>query len=398
MKPMEPGLIEQRLAWLEEQHTKANQQATKLSERVKEAEAALAKVSRQGQELSADVSRVVAAASRLQQFEDTLHRHRQEVARLLGEAEERRSGKEKTIQQMHAAELEEVSRGIAEIRMDLDLLGEVQQSLDARREEELKISRTLDVLRKQLDMLMARDSDRAEALASLDDEHRQETRRSAEAQAELALHRERVDGLVAQAEQLEDQARRMETKLAELSASEGERQQLLNLWLEQQNLRQAEQDHGWREWERRFQAFEKRSAEIDERILVYEETYRGLRQLRDDLGQLVERTERRINEVTEMQRLAEERLKHDWTSFQADDAKRWNAHKLTLDEQWREHARGHDKLSSTISDHEEQLGGSEERLKQLEGEAQSRLAELHALVREWALKEERSPKEPRRSR
>ncbi len=88
---MEPGLIEQRLAWLEEQHAKAVQHASKVAERVHELEAAVAKVSHQGQELSADVSRVTAAASRLQQFEDSLHRHRQEVSRLLGESEERRS-------------------------------------------------------------------------------------------------------------------------------------------------------------------------------------------------------------------------------------------------------------------------------------------------------------------
>jgi len=395
---MEPALIEQRLAWLEEQHTQAVQHAAKLSDRVKELETALAKVSRQGQELSADVSRVTAAASRLQQTEDTLHKHRQEVARMLADAEERRSAKEKTVQQMHAAETEETARGIAEIRMDLGLLGEVQQSLETRREEESRIGRTLDVLRKQLDALMSRDTDRAEALASLDDDHRQETRRMAEAQAELGVHRERVDTLVMQAERLEDQARRMETRLAELAASEGERQQLLGLWLEQQNLRQAEQDHGWREWERQFQAFEKRSGEVDERILVYEETYRGLKQLRDDLGQLIERTERRINEVTEMQRLAEDRLKHDWTSFLADDAKRWNAHRLTLDEQWREHVRGHEKLSSSVSAHEERLAIDDERLKLMEGEARTRLTELHALIRAWALEAERPAKETRRAR
>ena len=104
---MEPGLIEQRLAWLEEQHAKAVQHSSKVAERVHNLEEAVAKVSRQGQELSADVSRVTAAASRLQQYEDTLHKHRQEVSRLLGESEERRSAKEKSLLQMRAVETEE---------------------------------------------------------------------------------------------------------------------------------------------------------------------------------------------------------------------------------------------------------------------------------------------------
>ena len=49
--------------------------------------------------------------------------------------------------------MEETGRAVAEIRMDLGLLGEVQQSLDARREEELRITRTQDGLRKQLEVL-----------------------------------------------------------------------------------------------------------------------------------------------------------------------------------------------------------------------------------------------------
>jgi chromosome segregation ATPase len=395
---MEPGLIEQRLAWLEEQHAKAVQHASKLGERVHELESAVAKVSLQGQELSGDVSRVTAAASRFQQYEDTLHKHRQEVARLLGESEERRTAKEKSLLQLRASESEETARAIAEIRMDLGLLAAVQQLLEARRDEELRISRTLDSLRKQLEVLMARDGDRAEALASLEEDHRQESRRSAEAQAELSMHRERVEGLVAQAEQLEDRARRLQTSLTELTATEGERQQLLGLWLEAQNLRQAEQDRTWRDWERRFQSFEKRSGEIDERILAFEESYRGLRQLRDDLAQLMERTERRINEVTEMQRLAEDRLKHEWTSFLAEDSKRWNGHKLTLDEQWRDHARGHEKLTAGAAAHEVRLASDDERLKEMEAETRARLAELHTLVRGWAMEGERPAKEPRRAR
>ena len=395
---METGQFEQRLAWLEEQQRKVGQQASKLAESLGAVEASLAKVSRQGQELSADLARMNAVASRLQQFEETIHKHRQEVARMLGEAEERRTAKEKTLHQLRQAEVEETGRAIAEIRLDLGLLGEVQQSLDARREEELRISRTLDAMRKQLETLMTRDGDRAEALASLEDDRRQEARRTADSQAELSAYRGRVDALGVLADQLGDQARRAETRLTELVASEGERQEMLGLWLEQQNLRQSEQDRNWREWERRFQLFEKRAGEIDERILTYEETYRGLRQLRDELAQLIERTERRINEITEIQRLAEDRMKRDWTSFLADDAKRWNAHKLTLDEQWREHGRAHEKLGAAVAGHEERLTSTEDRLATMESDTKGRLAELLGMIRDWAADGERPAKDARHAR
>jgi len=395
---METGQIEQRLAWLEDQQRKLGQQAGKLAEGLGEAQTALAKVARQGQELSADVARMNAVAQRLQQFEETIHKHRQEVARMIGEAEERRSSKEKALLQMHQAELEETNRAVAEIRLDLGLLGQVQQSLDARREEEQRIARTQDWLRKQVETLQNRDAERAEALASLENERRQEARQTADTQAEWIAYRGRVDALGVASDRLGEQARRAETRLAELLASEGERQQALGVWLEQQGLRQAEQDRAWRDWERRFQEAEKRAGELDERILAYEETHRGLRVLRDELSQLIERTERRINEITEVQRLAEERIKHEWTSFLADDAKRWNSHKLTWDEQWRDHARLHEKLAGGVAGHDERLGAAEGRLSALEADARGRLAELLALLRGWASEDERAPGETRRRR
>lgn len=395
---MDTGQMDQRLAWLEEQQRKLSQQAAKMAEGLGALEASMAKVARQGQELSADVARVNAVALRLQKFEDTIHNHRQEVSRLLGEAEERRSAKEKTLVQLHQSELEETNRAIAELRLDLGLLGEVQQSLDARREEELRIARTLDAVRKQLETLTARDADRAEALASLENERRQEARRAAEAQSEWSAYRGRVGALADLGEQLGEHARRTETRLSELSASEGERQEALGLWLEQQNLRQAEQDRTWREWERRFQLFETRAGELDERIVSYEETYRGLRALRDDLSQLIERTERRVNEITEIQRLGEERLKHEWTSFQADDAKRWNSHKLTWDEQWKEHGRVHEKLAASVAGADERLSATESGLETLQASERGRLTGLLALIREWASEGDRAARETRRSR
>ena len=395
---METAQIEQRLAWLEEQQRKLGQQAGKLAEGLGEAQTALAKVARQGQELSADVARMNAVAQRLQQFEETIHKHRQEVARMLGESEERRSSKEKSQLQMQQSELEETNRAVAEIRLDLGLLGQVQQSLEARREEEQRISRSQDGLRKQLEALQSRDAERGEALASLENERRQEARQTADTQAEWVAYRGRVDALGVASDRLGEQARRAETRLTELLASEGERQQALGVWLEQQSLRQADLDRAWRDWQMRFQEFEKRAGELDERILAYEETHRGLRALRDELSQLIERTERRINEITEIQRLAEERIKHEWTSFLADDAKRWNSHKLTWDEQWRDHARVHEKLTGGVAGHDERLVGAEGRLSVLEAEARGRLAELLALVRGWASEGERGPGETRRRR
>ena len=41
-----------------------------------------------------------------------------------------------------------------------------------------------------------------------------------------------------------------------------------------------------------------------------------------------QRFDRRLNEITEMQRLVEERFRQEWVSFKADDQKRWTNYTL----------------------------------------------------------------------
>ena len=44
------------------------------------------------------------------------------------------------------------------------------------------------------------------------------------------------------------------------------------------------------------------------------------------------RIERRINEITEIQRLTEERFRQEWVTLKADDQKRWTNYSLTQDD------------------------------------------------------------------
>jgi hypothetical protein len=48
------------------------------------------------------------------------------------------------------------------------------------------------------------------------------------------------------------------------------------------------------------------------------------------------RFDRRINELTEMHRLTEERFRQEWISFKTDDQKRWTNYLLTQEEQQQE--------------------------------------------------------------
>lgn len=391
---MDGPQLNKRLAWLDDQRVKDAERVGKLGDRLARLEQTLARQDKLVQELTGEVARLSALTTRMAQLDDTLAQHRLEVARLLKAAEERRTEKEKQLQQLAKSDERDAAKTMAELRKDLDHLGEVRESLTARREEEIRLSRALDTNEKRLDALMRQDEARARSLEALTEGRKQDDRRLQELQAFAADHRVKQETLHGEMEALEDRARRIEVRLGELSASEAERLELQQLWGEQQGRRMVDFERSGKEWGHRFAAFETRAGEIEARIQQYEETHRSARQLQQDLGAALERLERRIGEVGEMQRLGEERHKQEWASFQSEDHRRWTTHKVTADEQWREHGRAHDRLAKEAGALQEALRNAQQALAVVQEAERRHLGEMLASVRQWVndLQEPPAPK------
>jgi DNA repair ATPase RecN len=153
--------------------------------------------------------------------------------------------------------------------------------------------------------------------------------------------------------------------------------------VERQELSIVEFENFWKKRGRRFDAIEQQATDFDDRLASYEEMHRSLKQMRTELGELMERLERRITEVSEMQRLGDNRMKHDWSSFQAEDLKRWNTYKLTSDELWREHNRLHDRLTEDLVSISDDLKQATQSISTMTDADRMRLGELMSMMREW---------------
>ncbi len=393
---MESEQVDKKLAWLDEQQRKGADLAGGLGARLDAIEASLAKQVRQSQELMSDVARLAAVAARISQFDEVVNKHRQEFARLLEAAEERRTEKEQQVDAMRRGDQEDLSRVLAQLKVQIDELEETSRMLEGRREEGFRVTRTLDALAKRVEVLAGADEDRERLLASWEDMRRQDGKRLNDYETQMAEFRVRVETLRGSLDAVEDRTRRSETRLGDTLAGEAERKQAQEVWLEQQGLRIVGFERDSRAWAQRFEAFEKLAADFDERVMAYEETYRGLKQLGLELEQTTEQVERRLTESTEIQRLGEERLKQGWSTFQADDQKRWNTFKLATEEQWREHRRQHEKIESALEGIEARLDAVDHHTQDLLESSEQRIIDLLATVRDWASRIEHRTGEPRR--
>lgn len=380
---MESEQIEKKISWLDEQHRKDNETISRLTERLTSVEVSISRQSQQFEELSSELTRLAGLAKSVHQMDDSLAKQRQEISRQLQDAAEKRSEKEKLLEDVRKADQKSMTGKLDDLLAKYGVVEEIKHGLDNRRDEEIRMSSTVDALEKRVDDLTVKDEDRERTIISLQEGRNQDTRSLGELQAKAADTRKVVDTLRGELDSDENRIRRLEVQVSSLSASEQERQEAHELWTEQQNRKQVEFERIWKEWGNRFVHIEKLATDFEERMVSYEETYRSIKQLQSDLDDVLQRLERRINEITEMQNLVGDRMKQDWSSFQMDDQKRWSTYKLTTDEQWRDHNRLHEKIGSQLQILDENTSDAVRKLSEFKETGLPLIVEVLSMLRTW---------------
>jgi chromosome segregation ATPase len=129
-----------------------------------------------------------------------------------------------------------------------------------------------------------------------------------------------------------DSIRRIETRLNEILASEAERRQSQTGFMETQARLQIDRDRVLKEMEEYLGTIRKQTETMDRQLQEWDVIQRAAKRSQDAYEEIVQKFERRINEITEMQRLAEDRFRQEWVTFKADDQKRWTSYTLSQDE------------------------------------------------------------------
>jgi chromosome segregation ATPase len=119
-------------------------------------------------------------------------------------------------------------------------------------------------------------------------------------------------------------------------SNEAERRQAQTNFIETQARLQVERERTWKEWEINLNALHKQSETLDKNLQDWEVTQRTVKRTQEKYEEMVQKFERRINEITEMQRLVEDRFRQEWVTFKADDQKRWTSFILSQDETYKE--------------------------------------------------------------
>ncbi len=380
---MDVEQLAKRIEYLEGEQRKDKTMIATLEERLRSFEGSITPLPQQINELNSELTRVATSLARIDQIDASMAQIRVDFNRSVEGIEKIRAEHEREVEKVRRIELESVNKVLGELRKGLEPIPELKKGLQMRQEDDFRLGRLIEEVEQKVVETKRYDEEYKRSLRLVEESRRQDSKRLTDLTGEVAAVRKRVDEQRGKIDLNTDGFRKVDTRLSELLAAELERRQSQSTFIEKQTLLQVERERIWKDWQVRFEEVEKSALGLDAQIQSLENTQRSVKRSQEALDDVTQRFDRRINEITEMTRLSEDRFRQEWVTFKADDQKRWTNYTLSQEEQAREINRQFDKFTERVVLLEELTQDMQDLLNQVNEETEKRLQALLALAHDW---------------
>ena len=385
---MEFEQIVKRLEWLDDEHRKDKATLKALEERIASYDNMIKPLKEQIKDLTKKVSEIGPVNERIDKFDEVILKLRVDSKEALETVEKKQQQREKVLVKQHREDLEELKKSLPKLDQSNDIT-ELKKMIKQRADEYIKLNVAVTELKPKIDESVRKSEDVATSNKLIEESRRQDIKRVADIQGELTSVRKRVDDFRQKIELQNDSYRNIENRFSELLNSETERKRAQATFIEQQSLAQIERDKAYKEWLEKVDTFEHQTDTLDAQTQALDETLRAAKRAQETYIELNQKLERRINEITEMQRLGEERLRQEWVTFKAEDQKRWTGYTLSSEEAIRDIRKTVDKYEERITAIDDIHQTLQDQLHQTTDATEQQLQELMNVAHQWLTAYER---------
>lgn len=364
--PIDREQLEKRLDWLDSERRNDKTLIAGLQSKLETFTTENASLRTRLNNLESELTRLSTLMTRLDQFEQDINIIRTETGHQIEEF--KGSVQEKQIQtNRNLQDIGNLNQDLIALRKRLQIIEEmnIQKALESRRDEDHRLGRLIEELKAQINEVSHFDEDYKRSLRMIEENLRQDTKRITDIQGEVASLRKRHDETHAKQDLVGDALRKLETRIKGILDAESERRESQTSFIEKMSVSQVERDRLFKQWEERFDKMEHFASSLEEDISELENTHRSVKKSQAALDEVTQRFERRINEITEIQRLNEDRFRQEWTTFKSDDQKRWSNYVISQDEQHREMNQALESLTQQITSMRDQVEVIQDHIQQM---------------------------------
>ena len=372
--------IIKKVQWLDDQERRNKSELGELGARLTTLNTSVNALAKQIKGVDQQVSDLSVAAARIEQFDQILAKHRIDVAKSIEAIEKNAARREQETTKLHQTEIEEQRKLIYELRTAVT---SEQSARKASTLEDQRRTVALQDLGTAVTEAVRLSKDLQESHKAMEEARRQDAKRLADMQGELASVRKRAEDARERSALHNDSIRNVENRMNELLETEAGRQERHAAFLQQQSMEQLERDRAWKEWQERFERFKEQAGSAESQVSAFDDAVRAARQAQEAYDGLNQRLERRIAEIGEIQRLADERIRQEWIAFKADEQKRWTGQTLAQDESIRDLRKDVEKVEKHVAAIDDIAQTMQDQLQQTTETTEKQLQELMNLSQDW---------------
>ncbi len=372
-----------RLEWLDSERRKDKDALFLLQEQITQLRNDNIVLKQSVKELQNEISSYASVFARLDNADAAIAQVRGELANKIEENNKSHTIREAEIDANRQSAQESLSRAILELRKQLDPIPDLKKAVQARIDDIFTINRSMEELSHKIDKVALERDDFLRFQKTNEESRKTDTKRLGDMQTELNAYRKRNEEMRTKVDLSAESVKRMETRINELAGGENERKQQWVAFQEKINVADVNREKEWQEWKDTFAEVVERASALESQVQSLDATKRSIKRSQDVLNEAAARFDRRTNELSEMQRLTEEKFHQEWANFKSEDQKRWMNYSLGQDELQSEYKRDIEVLTERMNKLEDTAVSTSDETAQQNEIRTAQLQELYALLRSW---------------
>jgi len=363
---MDINQIAKMIEWLDEERRRDKATIAILEQRLAQQSETMNTLQRRLNSVESDQSVIQQTSPQLTIEErDVMEKVRQEMREMLESSDARRLTAERELERRGELSRSTLLQHIKDLEEQVNKLARNTGTITEVRTEGSRVSDLVSVLQQRLTDLEKKVEEPERRLTFLEEQRRQDARRISEIETEIPEFQKQLNGIRPKLTLIEDLSIRNERRIQEIQNTEHERREQIQQFIDTQTLITQQNTRQMEELQAGFKEHDATMEANLERFETWAAAYRDMKRIINDFDRIGNRLERRINEVSEMQRLSEERFRKEWNDWREDDQKRWKALTLSNDEVWRNHDKEFEQYILRLENMEEAIDPIHDSLKRL---------------------------------
>lgn len=360
--------LEKRVEWLDNERRNDKTALASLQNRLTGLETENIALRKQLKEMEMEISGLQNQFSSLDKYDNRIERLNIDLTKQVRDVNERAEMNLNEAVKRVKLEIEANRRSLSEVVQLSEQLESVRNEQKSAKLEDSRLARLIEELKQKVLEVSRFDEEYRRSQHLLEENYRQENKRLTDMQGELAALRKRVEETRSRFDVFSDSFRSLDTRITELLTYEKDRRDAQAIFIEKVNNSLVDKEKSFRIWENRFEEIDRINLALSTQFEALEASKKAVDKSITGAEEVIERFERRINEISEIQRLNDERFRQEWNSFKGDDLKRWTNYLLGQEEQLR-----------VLN---QRLGSAQEELEALKDSSQKSRDDFDKLTRE----------------